>query len=1461
MVGPGVPQESGLPPDDPRSEHSRPDETHRFQLTFGTAQAAASYAGYLASLLDGVATATIALTSKGNERDHLEPDEIAQRLRLGIVTQLRAELELQGASAQVLVSLDGQQTGEVLLVLPLSGSPSIERIWLQCAPELLTPLQSLALPTRPGAFAYEALHGLVGLAVRTGGFVSALLRREDVLLPARWQAQSDEATGRSLVGSIADTNWYACDRDDGSGEARFLGEFPSRTPILVDDDWWAESNALLTAPTVDLDALRDHFDRVFLVPFDWCVADLAQTQAPDDLIPAESGVTARLVPRPDHVCAAVDFSQPPKAVADALLHLCGHCELGHVRPGDDWGHWDTAWTSTSEAAHRQWDRDANDLVSSRGRLASGRRVESLQDCTALEKGWLVLLRQIGRMVGTARALHPKAEQYQAAAYQRQAAQRLVAQLEDYSGAMLCDGVGLGKTYVATTVMVHYANAWRDQLAQTGRSTSDDPFRITILAPNSVVSTWQREALPPLAVHGVSAATVRVLSHTKLSRILRTSKILKGSAGRLSDMAHLLLSDLVIVDEAHNFRSVSAQRTVVLRDLLRTQPRKDVRRRVLLLTATPVNNSLADLRQQAALLFSKPLWFNDNLTADGYRGRVARDVQDRLAAARKNAGTDVAAVLIHGTADARFSVGSDFRDDLPFGAAIPHVGAYLKEQEVRLHEQQQAVRTKMLAGTGLEASTTRVAAELLDRIVVQRSRQLCKQIEQEQGSDVRLLFRPDAPPPERLVYEDIYDDTQDVLRGFLPLFETSEDPGQEDKALSLNVYAWSGVRVGQHEVSETSSVVGLQRILVLKRLESSPIAFLVTLLRLLALHAHRLRQLHVLCLEAGDRDRADELSVSLSRTLEALPYVARERLDLLLTGEVSKCAAKDLLARWSKAHTSRSTAASEDDPLPAQFDMFAGDDDQSLSKCEQLSRLWQLKGDLERDFETLLGVAPNLAHIIFGRFEREDWPKRFIAGGSRIDWPKSATWGMRLVTDAKLRRLVARVLLARRSKQKVIVFSQFTDTLAYIESVLRATHAFDRNEWRMALPRLAADADSQFDETDVRNLAAQTAVVSGQTDERDDVINAFAPFYRMGPARPAPGPEGTPDHSAEMWQAGWTRAMERPLDVLLASDVLAEGVNLQDVSLLVNYDVHWNPVRMIQRAGRVDRRLKPSVEDAESFPDLERLAEQLGTTAPHYWWHDHRDAAPATVNLLLPDELEKKLQLRERIANKTLAIDFTLGLEQGTGAEAEWMAEYRYHGVSALNVWQKDRAIERVAGYQERLRRLMAERGMSAEWEGEYNGWLREVGLGEEGQILAHVCLHGKGDASEPYWRQIQPLLVDEVPHWLWTFDKPSESLENFWLVLDRRTRPPSNVRRGLPWSEDASRPISAEDVLFAAVRLIDDRVALEERGSEIGLLLSQGAAAISAGFNQADADRRYISREVGKFQLLQLQRGEQGGQE
>jgi hypothetical protein len=106
--------------------------------------------------------------------------------------------------------------------------------------------------------------------------------------------------------------------------------------------------------------------------------------------------------------------------------------------------------------------------------------------------------------------------------------------------------------------------------------------------------------------------------------------------------------------------------------------------------------------------------------------------------------------------------------------------------------------------------------------------------------------------------------------------------------------WADVRDGIRDAGEVSSVVGLQRVLVLKRLESSPVAFLITLLRLLALHAHRLKQLGELCREVGDKKREKDLAAELADLVDAVKPLERERIDTLLTGGKARARGNDLL---------------------------------------------------------------------------------------------------------------------------------------------------------------------------------------------------------------------------------------------------------------------------------------------------------------------------------------------------------------------------------------------------------------------------------------------------------------------------------------------------------------------------------------------------------------------------------------
>jgi len=89
---------------------------------------------------------------------------------------------------------------------------------------------------------------------------------------------------------------------------------------------------------------------------------------------------------------------------------------------------------------------------------------------------------------------------------------------------------------------------------------------------------------------------------------------------------------------------------------------------------------------------------------------------------------------------------------------------------------------------------------------------------------------------------------------------------------------------------------------------------------------------------------------------------------------------------------------------------------------------------------------------------------------------------------------------------------------------------------------------------------------------------------------------------------------KKIDILLSTDVLSEGQNLQSAKYLINYDLHWNPTRMIQRAGRIDR---------------------IGSQYKKIF----------VYNFFPEDELEELLKLVEILQNKIISIDKSVGLDQ------------------------------------------------------------------------------------------------------------------------------------------------------------------------------------------------------------------------
>lgn len=169
------------------------------------------------------------------------------------------------------------------------------------------------------------------------------------------------------------------------------------------------------------------------------------------------------------------------------------------------------------------------------------------------------------------------------------------------------------------------------------------------------------------------------------------------------------------------------------------------------------------------------------------------------------------------------------------------------------------------------------------------------------------------------------------------------------------------------------------------------------------------------------------------------------------------------------------------------------------------------------------------------------------------------------------------------KEKVIIFSEFADTARYLER---------------QLGQAGLDGICRIDG-------------GSSQKQRSDVIRRFSPYYNES-------------STAELAAQG-----KQEIRILIATDVLSEGLNLQDATRLINYDLHWNPVRLMQRIGRVDRRMNPQIE-ARIIADHPQRKAQRGKTA--FW------------NFLPPDELDDILRLFQRVTHKTLVISRTMGIE-------------------------------------------------------------------------------------------------------------------------------------------------------------------------------------------------------------------------
>ncbi len=277
----------------------------------------------------------------------------------------------------------------------------------------------------------------------------------------------------------------------------------------------------------------------------------------------------------------------------------------------------------------------------------------------------------------------------------------------------------------------------------------------------------------------------------------------------------------------------------------------------------------------------------------------------------------------------------------------------------------------------------------------------------------------------------------------------------------------------------------------------------------------------------------------------------------------------------------------------QFDLYGEDDEQDEDSDPEELRLigyaqqtrFKLNG---RSDEQDGDVVPEEVLEGTEELDRDEYEVGEILAETFLDLNQIATFLNELKKfkpsqDDKLRALIR--LLKNDpvlKKHKVIIFTEFAATAKYLKEQLEGAGI------------------SGVDEVD-----------SSDKRDRGDVIRQFAPYYNNS-------------SSGELKDKGYKESR-----VLVSTDVLSEGLNLQDATRLINYDLHWNPVRLMQRIGRVDRRMNPDVERRliQDHPEQKKLRGEVA-----YW------------NFLPPRELDGLLKLYGKVSHKVLRISSVFGIE-------------------------------------------------------------------------------------------------------------------------------------------------------------------------------------------------------------------------
>lgn len=206
------------------------------------------------------------------------------------------------------------------------------------------------------------------------------------------------------------------------------------------------------------------------------------------------------------------------------------------------------------------------------------------------------------------------------------------------------------------------------------------------------------------------------------------------------------------------------------------------------------------------------------------------------------------------------------------------------------------------------------------------------------------------------------------------------------------------------------------------------------------------------------------------------------------------------------------------------------------------------------FESLL--VGKKVKVLLSDCDVHRWRQELTEDRNRIAMLLSAANAVKPATDSKLRDIKALIenkltKPINANNKKIIIFTAFADTADYLYANLQP--------W--------CHQEYQLHSALVRGTGSNKTSLEGVTSDLSGILTAFSPLSKER--------NEEDEHLGE-------------IDILIATDCISEGQNLQDCDYLINYDIHWNPVRIIQRFGRIDRlgSINDCIQLVNFWPNIE-----------------------------------------------------------------------------------------------------------------------------------------------------------------------------------------------------------------------------------------------------------------------------------